>query len=404
MFCSKKGISHMRTAISPLGFVVLTSGLALAASGALAEPASPPNAPTGVWLTTDYPAVTEQVGKSFTMDLSLENHGMPPERVQLSLDGVPEGWHYEFEGGGKPVKAAMVGPGDTRSLTLKMTPAKDAEAKTYSINLLGTAEADKLTLPISVTLAPPAPASLKLEAKLPALRGSASSNFDYDLTVDNNSPSDVTVNLAAQTPPGFDAAFKEQYGSQELTSIPIKANASKDIKVSIKPPRDVPAGKYKVEVGTSSGKVQAETALLLDITGQPKLALDGPSGMLSGSAVAGKEHSFTFTVNNDGGAPAQNVKLTADAPSGWKIDFSPAKIDKIAPGGKAEAQMRITPASNAIAGDYSVNVDSNGDGASDNLKFRVTVETSTEWGLAGLGIIGIAVLVMAGAVTRYGRR
>jgi uncharacterized membrane protein len=395
----------MRTAFSPLGFVVLTSGLALAASGALAEPtSSPPNAPTGVWLTTDYPAVTEQVGKSFTMDLSLENHGMPPERVQLSLDGVPEGWHYEFEGGGKPVKAAMVGPGDTRSLTLKMTPPKDAEAKTYSIDLLGTAEGDKLTLPISVTLAPPAPASLKLEAKLPALRGSASSNFDYDLTVNNNSPSDVTVNLAAQTPPGFNAAFKEQYGSQELTSIPVKANASKDIKVSIKPPRDVPAGKYKVEVGTSTGKVQAQTALMLDITGQPKLALEGPSGMLSGSAVAGKEHSFTFTVNNDGGAPAENVKLAANAPSGWKIDFSPAKIDRIAPGAKAEAQMRITPASNAIAGDYSVNVNSNGEGASDNLKFRVTVETSTEWGLAGLGIIGIAVLVMAGAVTRYGRR
>jgi uncharacterized membrane protein len=395
----------MRTAFSPLGFVVLTSGLALAASGALAEPASSqPNAPTGVWLTTDYPAVTEQVGKSFTMDLSLENHGMPPERVQLSLDGVPEGWHYEFEGGGKPVKAAMVGPGDTRSLTLKMTPANGAAAKTYALTLVGDADAQKLSVPISVTLAPPAPASLKLEAKLPALRGSASSNFDYDLTVNNNSPTDVTVNLAAQTPPGFNAAFKEQYGSQELTSIPIKANASKDIKVSIKPPREVPAGKYKVEVGTSTGKVQAQTALLLDITGQPKLALDGPSGMLSGSAVAGKEHSFTFTVNNDGGAPAQNVKLTANAPSGWKIDFSPAKIDQIAPGGKAEAQMRITPASNAIAGDYSVNVNSDGDGASDNLKFRVTVETSTEWGLAGLGIIGIAVLVMAGAVTRYGRR
>jgi len=395
----------MRTAFSPLGFVVLTSGLALAASGALAEPASsPPNAPVGVWLTTDYPAVTEQVGKSFTMDLSLENHGMPPERVQLSLEGVPQGWHYEFEGGGKPVKAAMVGPGDTRSLTLKMTPPTNAETKTYALNLLGTAADNKLSVPISVTLAPPAPAALKLDAKLPALRGSASSNFDYDLTLKNDSPSDVTVNLAAQTPPGFDATFKEQYGSQELTSIPIKANESKDIKLSVKPPQDIPAGKYKVEVGTSTGKVQAQTALMLDITGQPKLALDGPSGMLSGSAVAGKEHSFTFTINNTGGAPAADIKLSANAPSGWKIDFSPAKIEQIAPGGKAEAQMRITPAANAIAGDYSVNVDSDGKGASDNLKFRVTVETSTEWGLAGLGIIGIAVLVMAGAVTRYGRR
>jgi uncharacterized membrane protein len=109
-------------------------------------------------------------------------------------------------------------------------------------------------------------------------------------------------------------------------------------------------------------------------------------------------------VNNNGGAAAKAVKLSADAPSGWKVDFDPAKIDQIPPGGKAKAEMRITPASNAIAGDYSVNVDADGDGSSDDLKFRVTVETSTAWGFAGLGVIGVAVLVMAGAVTRYGRR
>jgi uncharacterized membrane protein len=401
----RKGKTDMRPASSMLGFVVLTSGLALAASGALAEEStSPPTAPTGVWLTTDFPSVTEIAGKDFTLDVSLENHGMPPERVEFALDGLPSGWTYELDGGGKPIKAAMVGPGDSRSITLKVTPAKDAEMKTYPLTLQGAANGQKLDLPISVTLAAPAPAALKLEAKLPALRGSASSNFDYDLTVNNDSPSDVTVNLAAATPPGFQATFKEQYGSQELTSVPIKANSSKDLKVSVKPPQDVPAGQYKVEVGTSSGKAKAQLPLMLDITGQPKLALDGPGGMLSGSAVAGKEHTFTFTVNNDGGAPATAVKLSANAPSGWKIDFSPDKIDQIPPGGKAESQMRITPASNAIAGDYSVDVDSNAQGASDDLKFRVTVETSTEWGLAGLGVIGIAVLVMAGAVTKYGRR
>ena len=393
----------MRPAHSFLGAMVLTSSIALATSGAFAQSANS-NLPTGVWLTTDFPAVTETAGSSFTLDVSLSNHGMPPKRIALALDGLPGGWTYEFDGDGKPIKAAMVGPGQTRDITVKITPAKDAAKQAYQLTLNGTGDGEKLSLPLDVTLAAPAPASLKLEAKLPALRGSAKSSFDYDLTVKNDSPKDVTVNLATQAPAGFETTFKEEYGTQELTSVPIKANQSKDLKLSVKPPQDVPAGQYKVLVGMNSGKAQAETPVVLDITGQPQLALEGPGGMLSGSAVAGKEHTFSFTVNNNGGAIAKAVTLSADAPSGWKVDFDPAKIGQIPPGGKAKAEMRITPASNAIAGDYSVNVDANGDGASDDLKFRVTVETSTAWGFAGLGVIGVAVLVMAGAVTRYGRR
>jgi uncharacterized membrane protein len=34
----------------------------------------------------------------------------------------------------------------------------------------------------------------------------------------------------------------------------------------------------------------------------------------------------------------------------------------------------------------------------------VTVTTSTLWGIAGVGIIGVALLVMVGAVARFGRR
>ena len=66
--------------------------------------------------------------------------------------------------------------------------------------------------------------------------------------------------------------------------------------------------------------------------------------------------------------------------------------------------LRMTPSNNAIAGDYMVSVRADGDGASDNADFRVTVTTSTIWGAAGLGVIGAAVIVLAMAVTRYGRR
>ena len=76
----------------------------------------------------------------------------------------------------------------------------------------------------------------------------------------------------------------------------------------------------------------------------------------------------------------------------------------LAPGQNQEVQALITPAPKAIAGDYvtSVRATSRGESASSN--FRITVTTSTMWGIAGIGIIGVALLVMVGAVARFGRR
>ncbi|HEY8595083.1 MAG TPA: NEW3 domain-containing protein [Devosiaceae bacterium] len=363
-----------------------------------------PGASTGIWMTTAYPDVTETAGNPFTIDMTVKNDCMPPKRLDLALDGLPKGWAYEFDGGGKPVSAVMVGPGESRSITVKVTPAKDAAFQDYPITVTGTGSGESLSLPLKVALAAPSPADLKLDAKLPDLRGSAKSKFDYELTIRNDSPADEVVNLAAAAPPGFDTTFTEQYGSQELTSIPVKANQSTTVKLSVQPPQDVEAGTYQVAVEAASSKITADTKLVLDVTGQPRLALNGPEGRLSGSAVAGQERSFKFTVKNDGSAPAQAVKVSASAPSGWKVDFNPASLDALAPGDQQDVEMRITPANNAIAGDYMVNVSSNAQGASDNAAFRVTVNTSTAWGFAGIAVIAAALLVLVGAVLRYGRR
>jgi uncharacterized membrane protein len=46
----------------------------------------------------------------------------------------------------------------------------------------------------------------------------------------------------------------------------------------------------------------------------------------------------------------------------------------------------------------------NSEGASTNADFRITVSTSTLWGVVGIGIIAASLLVAVGAVARYGRR
>jgi uncharacterized membrane protein len=46
----------------------------------------------------------------------------------------------------------------------------------------------------------------------------------------------------------------------------------------------------------------------------------------------------------------------------------------------------------------------NAKGDSTTADFRVTVTTSTVWGVVGLGVIAVALLVLLGAVARFGRR
>jgi uncharacterized membrane protein len=139
------------------------------------------------------------------------------------------------------------------------------------------------------------------------------------------------VTLAAQAPRGFQVTFKDGYGSQELTSLPIKAGESKDLAIDVKPPQSVPAGKYPVTVHLTSDRAKVETKLALDITGQPSVTLTGENDRLSGEANAGSEKRFGFVVRNTGSAEARNLTFNATPPSGWKVNVEPKELPLLAP-------------------------------------------------------------------------
>ena len=125
---------------------------------------------------------------------------------------------------------------------------------------------------------------------------------------------------------------------------------------------------------------------------------------MSARAESGVQTNVPVVIFNDGTAPADGVELAGSGPTGWKVEFEPKTIERIPPGQRAEVQAQVTPAVKAIAGDYMANLRASAQGEQATGDFRVTVSTSTVWGIAGFGILGIALLVMVGAVARFGRR
>jgi uncharacterized repeat protein (TIGR01451 family) len=374
---------------------------------ALTAPAFAADTPSdvkGLYLVSNYPAMSVQPGTTSTVNLSLHNYGLAPENLSLSVAGVPAGWTATLLGGGQPVAAAMPATNDSVSLDLRLDVPKDAKMGTHTLTVKADDATTHLTLPVSVTLAKELPAKLSVQPQLPELRGSVTSSFEYTLTVKNDSGKKLLVSLAAEAPRDFDTSFTEAYGTQQLTAIPIEAGKSKDVKLKVSPPTSADAGHYPVKIKVAAEGASANTDVALDITGQPKLSIAGRQGLLSAQATAGSESTVPVIVSNTGTAPAENVKLSSSAPQGWKITFNPKTIDRIAPNNRKEVQALITPPAKAIAGDYATTIDADTHGESGSANFRVTVTTSTMWGIAGIGIIGAALLIMVGAVARFGRR
>jgi uncharacterized membrane protein len=385
--------------LSVLALYLITFGTipALAQSGD--KPADPP----GLTVFTRYPAQEAAIGESVTFALTVRN-GTAPDTVRLAIQDLPDGWNGSFRGGGKVIQAAYVEPQNEASVDLKVEPPRDVAAGSYKFSVIATGQGQqKITLPVELIIKDKVPPSMSFSLELPTLRGTPETTFRYNATLKNEGDADLTVNLLADAPKGLDVTFK--LNGQDVTSIPLAANESKRLSVEAKPFPDLPAGSYPIKITAQGGETEAAADLTAEVTGQPTLTITAPDGRLSAQANVGELTPVKLVVQNTGSAPARNVEMTASPPGGWKVEFEPKVLAEVPSGQQVEVTASLQPAAQAVAGDYVVNIQAKPeDGPSKSADFRITVLTSTLWGMAGIGLIAVAVAVVGLAVSRFGRR
>ncbi|MCS6938486.1 MAG: NEW3 domain-containing protein [Roseiflexaceae bacterium] len=391
----------LRLMIVLITLVVLTLS---AVVPALAQEQNPQQNPRDLFLFTRYPVQEATIGDPTTIRLTLGTD-TTPQIVRLAVRGAPDGWDISFRGDGKVVQAVYVNPKNEASVDLRVEPPKDTAAGAYKMTVVASGETREATLPLELILKAEkeTSAGLTLDVDLPTLRGSSGTTFRYNMTVKNESDQEVPVSLLAEAPRGFQVDFR--FGGQSITSIPFGPNESKSLSVEVRPLPDTPAGTYDIQVLAQGGEYRATTTLAAELTGQPQLTLTTPDGRLSGEARIGEKTAIKLVVQNTGSAPARNIQLSASPPVGWTVEFEPQNIAELANGQTVEVTANIQPSNQAIAGDYVVTFSARPDeGASDSAEFRVTVLTSTLWGLVGVALIAIAVVGVGMAVMRFGRR
>ncbi len=358
----------------------------------------------GLSFITPFPAQTVRMGESVTLSLTIKNYGLPPQVVTLGVAQGQPGWKVSFQGAGRPIGAVAVGTDQEAGLTVKLDPPQRLRTATYRFVLSAKGTTASAELPLALTIGEVLPPRLDLQSELPVLKGTGATSFRFRLILKNESDKDLLVNLEAQTPKGLQVTFTPAFASQQVTSLPIKAGESRDLDAEVGLPPDVAAGTYSIVVKATSGEARAETKLTVEVAGRADLSISTPDNRLSGRAYAGRDGPIKLKIKNRGGAPARNVEVSSYEPSGWQVKFEPQRIEEIAARGEADVTATVKPPSKAIAGDYMLTLRATAGDASASTDYRVTVLTSTLWGIVGVVVIAVALGLVSLVVSRYGRR
>ena len=363
----------------------------------------------GMAIYTEYSGLFVSPGEPVRMDLNVENKGRTDENIALKLSTVPKGWKATIKGPTYVVNEIPVPAGKTKTLTFSAEPEKGIKPGSYSFKIDAKTADGSFTSSqaIEVTVREKAPLSeeFQVTTSYPILRGQTDAKFEFSLDVNNKSETDKNFNISAQGPEKWEINFKPAYEQKQISSFRIKGGQSQTIAVEVTPFKDAQAGSFPINVGISSGDKKAEVKLTVVLTGIYKLDAGTPTGLLSLDAFTGKPANLSLFVKNTGSAVNRNITLSSFKPENWKVEFKPEKIDALEPGAMKQVEVTITPAAQALVGDYSVGLSADGEkGSSKTVEIRVGVKTSAAWGWIGIIIIVAVIAALGGLFIWLGRR
>jgi uncharacterized membrane protein len=393
---------------------VLRAGAAALLLGLSLAPAALAQGP--LELTTQYPAVTADPGSTVKFDVIAITD--VPTRVDLSTT-APDGWTVRMRGGGSTVSALNTSPspisqGSTTTqiaglVTVEVDVPPTVGPSVNHVVVTGrTAAGATASLSLDLTIETQAPGAVSLTTRFPDLRGSASTVFNYNVLLNNDTNQQLTFSLDALGPTGWTVTAKPA-AEQGATTTTVDAGSNSTIQVTVDPPADAVADIYDVKIIAQGGPEPVELDLTAEITGSYSLALNTSDQRLNASATAGGTSTVDLVITNTGSSPLENVKLTPTPPRNWEVTFDQETIPAIQPGVENSVTVTATiqPPSNAVAGDYQLTIRAttgSDSTAIDNIELRVTVDTSPIGLLIGIGVLIVVAAGLFFVFQRYGRR
>jgi len=389
-------MKHLRFSL----FSILLTGLIFGfSSPAFAQTGSPGS----LSISTEFPSMVVGIGETVTLDLNINSP--LAQVVNLDVANLPKDWTAEFRGGGRVVHSMYVAASTPAKAELRVTSPATVKAGTYDFKVTAKAGGESAEFPIEFIIKDKVPTRLSFATDYPTLRGGPDAAFNFNVTLKNDGDDDISVSLTSDAPKDLAISLKSL--GKDVTNLPtdLKANSSLTVEVSATPLTSLNVGIYPFKVMAQSDTASTDIQLTAEVVGQPELTLTTSDGSLSGDAFINRSNPIKLVLRNSGNSPAEGVKLSASAPTGWVVNLNPDTVAEVPANNEIDVTADVKPSDQAISGDYIVTFRAQpNQSLSKSADFRITVQTSTVWGVVGIALIAVAVAIVGMAVTRFGRR
>lgn len=381
-------------------FLLMATVLLISLAGAGLPSAK---AADGLTLFTPYTGISVTPGESINYTVEVINDTGSVQNMTFNISDLPEGWTSTLRSGGRDVQQlAVKSGGEAQEVDLDIQVPLKVEKGDYTFTLQADGSGVEASLPLTVTVSEEGTYDTEITIDQPNLEGDASASFDYNMTLNNRTAEDQQYALTAKAPKGWDVQF--QADSNNVTSVTLEPNTTKDVTISVTPPENVKAETYTIPIAASAGSTSAEAELEAVITGSYKLNLSTPSGRLNADVTAGGDQTMELLVTNQGSAPIREIELSAQSPSNWDVTFDQERINVLEAGESTSVKATVQSSDDAIAGDYVVSMSAESPEASSNADIRVSVKTSMLWGFIAILIILAVIGGVYYLIRTYGRR
>ena len=370
--------------------------------------AFPARADGGLKLHTEYPGITVKPGDSLSIPVSLDNSTGSAMDVDVAVEALPEGWEGYLQGGSYRVSRVHTKTGEEGAkMMLRLTVPKELSEGMYQVRLSATGQnGDSDRLDIGLNAREMKEGKGSFTSEYPRQEGTTGTSFSFAAALMNNNLKPQSYSLSANAPAGWMVAFTPTGGSTKVAGIDVESGASQGLNVAVTAPDTAEAGEYTISLNAVSAEETLSLDLTVKITGSYGLELSTPEGRLSFDAYAGKASDVTLCVTNTGNVDLENIVLNSSVPAGWTVTYDQEQnqITSLPAGTATEVIAHVKPSKEAVTGDYGVSFSVGTKETAGSAQFRVSVKTSTVWGLAAVGVILAAVCGLGLVFKRYGRR
>ncbi len=378
------------------------------------------NAMPNLDIYSDIPGRKTHPGSPVKFTVTVENKYDSRATVKLSVLTKPGEWGVDLlsPDGARITKLSLPAKGK-QDFEVVAQPPINATDGDYEVLIGASMESGSqiITLPLSVSINPDLDptqalsAYLEMHSSIAGLEVRPENTAEFAVSLKNRYDQQLKLNLKAlNKPEGWNVEFLSDTDDKvRLTTLELPAKGEQKFIVKVKPSQNASDGIYPLLVGAVSGDDRS-VSQKLEVTVNKGIEKSQILSLYpSYSEVTlnpGGSTDISVTLRNSGDEALSSVQLEIQEVSGISTQIrSFGTIEKLEAGESRNIPVEITARADAGSGIKEIFMRAkSGDIQGEEKSVKVNVEKSGSSGVAGIGMVVLAIVALVFIIRKFGRR